>query len=409
VLLFCLPLIIYYFFFNLFSSDPEARIFLVQNGLLIAILIAALMLLWTDRYRPAVHLLFFIATPLVQLSFLIHPQSWFSFTILHASLSILLATAFFVHLWELIVLSILSGGIFIIQVWNQIRGGYHTLSDSLGFIGYFLLALFFSQVMFHLFDYSERLLRQKEAAVRDKEQLVREKERLLLEVHHRIKNHMDTIYSLLSLQAKDFDDPRMQGAFEEALGRIRMMQTIYQNLYTSENPEHLSSTGFLKELIADLERILVMDGRVRIEHQIEAIDIPSKETLPVAIIINELLTNAVKYAFPLHRGEELGLAGELSGVLEAGRKGLVEVSVQQPSCNEIFLEITDNGIGIGDLPPERFGFGLTLVEGYVKQYNGEMVIGPRIEQPGQLGQPENESRDWPGTRIRIRLTIPKES
>lgn len=375
VMIILLPLVIYYILHNLLDPRDESRVFLVQNGLLLIALALSLVCLKKECQVVAISIFFFLGTPVVQISFLFNHQTLLGFMVLHSCLSMLLATAFFDKPWELALLSIMAGSFMGIHTFLQVHTGLLPFSDALGYLAYFLVALVFAQVLFRLFLLLGRIAQEKE-------ELVEQKERLLREVHHRIKNHMNTIYSLLSLQAKDFDQPRVQEAFEEALGRIRTMQAIYQSLYTGESQEHLSATGFLRELIGDLQRTLVLDGTIRIEQEIEAVEIPSRESLPVAIIINELLTNAIKYAFPAETAE----------TTQTVETAVIQVKVRQIPPDRIEILVADNGKGMDHITPESYGFGLTLVEGYVHQYGGTMEI---------------MCSGTPGTMIRISLSIPQ--
>jgi len=128
--------------------------------------------------------------------------------------------------------------------------------------------------------------------------LLEEKELLLREVHHRIKNNMMTISSLLGLQARRLEGDRAAGALADAQGRVRGMMMIYDRLYRSKDFRRVSAADYLGELIHDVYAVSTKSSRVRVEEHIEQTDMDSKVLFPLGIIVNELLANALKYAFP---------------------------------------------------------------------------------------------------------------
>ncbi len=188
--------------------------------------------------------------------------------------------------------------------------------------------------------------------------LLQEKEQLLREVHHRIKNHMSTIYSIVSLQASYLEDPDSQAVLDEVLDKMRIMHNIYQTLYTGESVESVHLSPFLHALIRDIEASYIREGTVHIHPAIEEITVTARQSLPIGIIMTELITNAVKYAF------------------SGGEEGRIEVQVRMSDTSMLEIEVCDNGVGVPEklTRGEGFGFGLILVQGYVDQYEGELQI-----------------------------------
>lgn len=197
--------------------------------------------------------------------------------------------------------------------------------------------------------------KQKEAEV---EQLLHEKEQLLREVHHRIKNHMNTLYSIFSLNAHYYDSPEISAVFDEVRTKIRLMQSIYDTLYRGEQVDSVQLVPFLHPLIEELQAAYVYAQDITMHKDIQDVVVTAKQSLPIGIIINELLTNALKHAF---------------NDRPAGR---IHVSVYQPDARRLAIEVADDGQGMPDnmLAESSYGFGLTLVQGYARQYDGRMLI-----------------------------------
>ncbi|MCF7949112.1 MAG: PAS domain S-box protein [Spirochaetia bacterium] len=192
------------------------------------------------------------------------------------------------------------------------------------------------------------------------EAILEEKEQLIHEVHHRIKNHMNTIYSIISLRASRIDNPHIREVLEEVQDKINLMQNIYQSLYTGEDVGTIRISSYLGPVIHDIQSAYIDNQSISMSTDIEEIHVTSKQSFPIGIIITELITNSIKYAFD-----------------ESG-EGKIDISIHKDKENIKFLciEVADNGKGI---PPEivengEYGFGLTLVEGYAKQFDGTMSI-----------------------------------
>jgi PAS domain S-box-containing protein len=186
--------------------------------------------------------------------------------------------------------------------------------------------------------------------------LLTEKELILREVHHRVKNNMSTIMGLLSLQAGKVKEPSASEALHEARQRIETMLLIYSSLYQQSGDYksvHLGS--YIPGLLERLTATFSAKDRVRIGHDIEEIEIDASVAMNIGIIVNELVTNSFKYAFPEGTGE-------------------IKVVLSSIGEGRIRLLVTDNGVGL----PEHFtlagaeGFGLTLIQGLVSHLEGTL-------------------------------------
>jgi two-component sensor histidine kinase len=195
-----------------------------------------------------------------------------------------------------------------------------------------------------------------------------EKEILLKEVHHRVKNNMTVISSLLSLQSGYVDDRKYREMFEESQGRIRSMALVHDKLYQSGDFVHIGVRDYVLTLVESVKVAFAGDLSVSSVVEVEDIDLDIDTLVPCGLIMNELLTNIMKHAFD--------------------REDNAEFRVEMINADEsnVSLTVSDNGRGL----PEGFdlsgplGLGLKLVRVLVEQINGTI---------------EAESRD--GARFRL--------
>ena len=187
--------------------------------------------------------------------------------------------------------------------------------------------------------------------------LLAEKDLLLKEVHHRIKNNMNTMMSLLSLQANEMKDASAATALKDAQNRFHSMGVLYDKLYHTENLREMSVRAYLPSLVDEIAAMFSNVSNVKIENEIEDFVLDVRELSTLGIIVNELVTNAMKHAF-------------------AGNdKGSVRVSAAKTG-NQAVVVVEDDGIGIPETSGGGHpnGFGLMLVGSLIKQLNGSMRI-----------------------------------
>jgi len=187
--------------------------------------------------------------------------------------------------------------------------------------------------------------------------LLAEKELLLKEVHHRIKNNMSSIHGLLALQAGTLDDSAAIAALEEAGHRIGSMQLLYDKLYASSNYRQLPLAVYLEPLIDEVVSIFPNRTSVRIEKDLADIVMDATKLQPLGIIMYELLTNIMKYAF----------IGKIAG----------SIAVSATSADTaITVAIADDGNGMPESVDfdHSTGFGLVLVNGLTRQLGGTIRI-----------------------------------
>jgi PAS domain S-box-containing protein len=187
---------------------------------------------------------------------------------------------------------------------------------------------------------------------------LQEKEILLKEIHHRVKNNLAVIASILSLQSANAPDKTYQDIFQECVNRIKTMSKIHTQLYQAKDLAHINFKSYLQELIPELFRSYqVRADEVTLNLQIEDFTPDINTAIPLGLIVNELFTNAIKYAF------------------SGGRKGEIRVSLKKHN-SQIVLTVADNGIGFpADLDLTRAqSLGLQLVTALVYQLRGTVEI-----------------------------------
>ncbi|PKL26151.1 MAG: hypothetical protein CVV47_03210 [Spirochaetae bacterium HGW-Spirochaetae-3] len=186
--------------------------------------------------------------------------------------------------------------------------------------------------------------------------LLAEKELILKEVHHRIKNNMSTMVGLLALQASRLADPSAVAALEDARRSMQSMGFLYDRLYNSEGFSELPVRTYLGSLVDEILGNFPGIGTVTVEKRIDEFVLDAGRLQPIGIILNELLTNVMKYAFGDGGGNIV-----VSAELKAGR---------------VSIAVRDDGVGI----PESIGigrtagFGLTLVGALAEQLRGVVRI-----------------------------------
>jgi len=176
---------------------------------------------------------------------------------------------------------------------------------------------------------------------------LREKEVLLREVHHRVKNNLQVISSLLSLQAGFIEDPKGQAMFADCRYRIHSMALIHQSLYQSESMAQIDFGAYLHALARDLFRAYAIDGeRIRLAASVDNIPLTIDTAVPCALLAHELVSNCLKHAFPHEQA------------------GHIWVMFRRQPDGKLQLQVRDNGVGLPDAvtPDTVESFGLQLVD-----------------------------------------------
>ncbi|MFB6098613.1 MAG: histidine kinase dimerization/phosphoacceptor domain -containing protein, partial [Salinibacter sp.] len=180
-----------------------------------------------------------------------------------------------------------------------------------------------------------------------------EKEVLLREVHHRVKNNLQVISSLLHAQARDVDQADVRERFEESQDRIRSMATIHEQLYQSDNLARVAFDEYLETLTEELFRSY-RTHHVSRSLEADAQALPIDQAIPAGLIVNELVSNSLEHAFPDDQG------GTVSIVFRA-------------DTDEATLLVADDGVGTDALESDA-SLGLRLVRGLTRQLRGTLSV-----------------------------------
>jgi PAS domain S-box-containing protein len=185
-----------------------------------------------------------------------------------------------------------------------------------------------------------------------------EKEMLLKEIHHRVKNNLMVISSLLNLQSQYIKDKESLDIFRESQNRAKSMALIHERLYRSTDLKKIDFGEYIHTLANDLFHTYVTDpSRIKLNMNLENVMVDINTTVPLGLILNELVTNSMKYAFP------------------EGKEGEIDIEFHKQEDNFILI-VSDTGVGF----PEGLDFrntdslGLQLVNNLVSQIDGEITL-----------------------------------
>jgi PAS domain S-box-containing protein len=157
---------------------------------------------------------------------------------------------------------------------------------------------------------------------------LREKEILLREIHHRVKNNMQVISSLFSLQAGHTTNEECRGILKEGQTRIRSMSLVHEKLYQSSDLSKIDFAGYIQSLAVHLLHVyLVNPAQVRMETDFEDVSLDINSAVPCGLILNELISNALKHAFP------------------GGRTGEIKIGLRRGPGGAVELRVADDGVG----------------------------------------------------------------
>ena len=211
-----------------------------------------------------------------------------------------------------------------------------------------------NEVLISLIDITEH----KKAVNKIKESL-KEKEILLREIHHRVKNNLQIISVLLSLQSEGIEDPEILEKYKESENRIHSMALIHERMYQSEDLSSIDFSDYVANLIADISYTYGFDEKnLEIEMDVETHHLSIETVMPLGLIINEMVSNSLKYAF---KGKE---------------SNKINIIFKKECENSYRLEVMDNGIGF----PEDIDFkntsslGMQLVQELVEQIEGKVNL-----------------------------------
>lgn len=192
----------------------------------------------------------------------------------------------------------------------------------------------------------------------EQDKLLREKEWLIREVHHRVKNNLQMVTSLLSTQSAYLEDNAAVLAVNDSLRRMEAISLIHQKLYQDENTTTIAMAEYINDLISHLHEGFDTGTQIIFDQNIEPLNLDVSQVIPLGLIINESIVNAIKHAFP------------------NGQKGLVSITLQHDGADHLLLKISDNGIGLlaGHDIMAHTSLGIDLMQWLTKQLNGSFNI-----------------------------------
>jgi len=202
------------------------------------------------------------------------------------------------------------------------------------------------------------LREQRDALERGKAQ----QDLLMMEIHHRVKNNLQIVASLLNLQASRIRVPEARAEFQAARDRVRALATLHRHLYSEGEIHTINMPSFLDELCGQLFQAMGEEpgGRIKLIIAAEEIRLSTDQAVPLALIVTEAVTNAIKYGFP----------GGLTG----------SVTIKLAQCADALdLSVGDDGVGIPPGPSEtetgtRDGLGLQLIRGFSRQLGATLSV-----------------------------------
>lgn len=188
---------------------------------------------------------------------------------------------------------------------------------------------------------------------------LREKEALLMEIHHRVKNNLQVVSSLLGLQSRMVADPEVHKMFQESRDRIHSMALLHESLYQSHNLSQVDFSEYVRQLASHLFHSYgVGMDRIQLRTDLDRLSLSLDDAVPCGLIINELVSNSLKYAFP------------------QGRSGEIRIELRGQADRMARLLVADNGVG---LEPDldwinTRSLGLRLVRTLAEQLGGKIEV-----------------------------------
>ena len=209
---------------------------------------------------------------------------------------------------------------------------------------------------------TNRILESQKGEINQKnailQKLVVEKEWLLKEIHHRVKNNLQMVMSLLKVQSHHLKDPAVISAIKESQNRIHSMSLIHKKLYQSENVMSVNMSVYIQELVEYFQSTFDMGRGIQFSLDLEAIELDTSQAVPLGLILNEAITNSIKHAFVNKES------------------GLISLSFKNIDGNYLKMSVKDNGIGISaDLNDFDFNsLGMKLIRGFSNDLDAKLVI-----------------------------------
>jgi len=224
---------------------------------------------------------------------------------------------------------------------------------------YVILVGMLAFILFGLFYYYKKRQKRNQELLALNTQLDiknKQNELLLKEIHHRVKNNLELVKSLISLQSAQMEDSPTKEAMMASQNRVQSMGIIHQKLYQGENLGSIEMKDYFLNLGEGILDSFNAEDKVKIECAMENLELDVDTAVPIGLIVNELLTNALKYAFP------------------EDKNGTIQISLSKSTPETLTLRVADNGVGkINGLALKGTGFGSQLIQLLTQQLNGTML------------------------------------
>ena len=214
----------------------------------------------------------------------------------------------------------------------------------LGIILVSIIALFTKRVLNKNKDASRLLMQQNE-----------EKQVMMKEIHHRVKNNLQVVNSLLRLQSKEVKDEKVIEMFKDTQRRVLSMAKLHENMYSTENLRLINVKNHLSELVSDIVSSYGLEKEINVELNIVDEEFSIKTLLPLSLIVNEVITNTLKHAFV------------------SRDKGRIVLELKKITNEDFVMIIGDNGIGFQPLIKSS-GLGTKLIKIFSRQLNGGIKL-----------------------------------
>ncbi|MFC4723425.1 histidine kinase dimerization/phosphoacceptor domain -containing protein [Geojedonia litorea] len=222
---------------------------------------------------------------------------------------------------------------------------------------YLGIAVLLALLLFGLFYYYKKRQQKNRLLLHLNQELEiknKQNELLLKEIHHRVKNNLEMVQSLIELQSASMPNSKSRDAMLASQNRVQSMGIIHQKLYQGENLGYIEMKDYFKNLAEVILDVYNADDRITIECAMEQLELDIDTAVPIGLIVNELLTNALKYAFP------------------KTNSGNINIQMAKTTPNELTLKVIDDGVGKNPSAQAKgTGFGSQLIDLLVRQLDGE--------------------------------------
>jgi two-component sensor histidine kinase len=213
-----------------------------------------------------------------------------------------------------------------------------------------------------LLQHQQEIISQKnevlQQTIEEKDTLLEEKEWLVREIHHRVKNNLQMVISLLNAQSEFLNHPSAVNAIRESRERMQAIAIIHQKLYQAEISSQINMRSYVNELVDNIRNSVVDGARIYFKAQVADIDLDISRSVPLGLILNEAITNAIKYAYP------------------GDQKGDINISLQYTGAEQLQLKIADNGKGLpADVDTDHSNsLGLQLIKLFAEQLEADLCF-----------------------------------